>query len=406
MKVKFILRKYRVFLIFFVYQLIIHLSMDFSGDDGIFSKVLLDYNLIDFWNLRYYSWSSRNLIETILVIVAHFDINVWRFLDSINFTFIAIILAYFLNDNNNTKFQILICIMLILYPISQMSTAGWVATTINYSWPLTMMLIALIPCKKILNNKKMNKWELICYLLATLFAINQEQVAGMLLLIYVCTIVYFRLNKFEIKILLIQFFMMVCSILYTLMCPGNSIRKETEIINWMKEYPSLSIMDKTYLGITDTINHFFITENGILIIFCSVLFYVSFIKGKNVNIGKWTTIIPCICISIGVSFPYLIIAEPITVENCDLIKCYIPFMVQIIFLVCILFSIYFIYGISEKLMLLYLILGVGFASRIVMGFSPTLYASSTRTFIYLYFSIIFVSLFIIKDKLLISESGG
>ena len=41
----------------------------------------------------------------------------------------------------------------------------------------------------------------------------------------------------------------------------------------------------------------------------------------------------------------------------------------------------------------------GFASRMIMAFSPTLYASSTRTFIFMYFSIIICGTFIFKEIL-------
>jgi hypothetical protein len=43
------------------------------------------------------------------------------------------------------------------------------------------------------------------------------------------------------------------------------------------------------------------------------------------------------------------------------------------------------------------ILATGFISRVLMGFSPTVYASSYRTFLYMYFSII-ICLIILMNK--------
>ena len=43
------------------------------------------------------------------------------------------------------------------------------------------------------------------------------------------------------------------------------------------------------------------------------------------------------------------------------------------------------------------ILGVGLASGIVMGFSPTIYASADRPYIYLYFILMAVCLFCIRQ---------
>lgn len=47
------------------------------------------------------------------------------------------------------------------------------------------------------------------------------------------------------------------------------------------------------------------------------------------------------------------------------------------------------------------VLSIGFASRMLMGFSPTIWASGERTFLFFYFSMIMVSVLVYKE--IISE---
>ena len=81
----------------------------------------------------------------------------------------------------------------------------------------------------------------------------------------------------------------------------------------------------------------------------------------------------------------------------NILKIYLVILFLLIVVVCILFSIYIIFGFSWMTLLSYIILGAGFVARVIMGFSPTLYASSTRTYIFFYFSLIITSLLLIEN---------
>jgi len=69
-----------------------------------------------------------------------------------------------------------------------------------------------------------------------------------------------------------------------------------------------------------------------------------------------------------------------------------------VILFCMALSLYFSFGKSATTLFLLMILGLGLASRMIMGFSPTLYASGIRTFVPLQFAMVFCSMFIF-DKL-------
>lgn len=67
-------------------------------------------------------------------------------------------------------------------------------------------------------------------------------------------------------------------------------------------------------------------------------------------------------------------------------------IVYLAVLACVAVTIYFIHGKTEETGLELLILGAGFASRVIMGFSPTLYASGDRTALFSSAAILIVTM--------------
>ena len=74
-------------------------------------------------------------------------------------------------------------------------------------------------------------------------------------------------------------------------------------------------------------------------------------------------------------------------------------LLNTICLLLVVYNLYKIFGKSNELWICLLTLSAGFASRMVMSFSPTMLASGERTYIYLMFSIIIVCVMMILKLL-------
>ncbi len=59
--------KYYPFIIFFALMLVMHLVMGLNGDDIRYAKVLSNNTLAGYISYRYDYWSSRIVIESVLV---------------------------------------------------------------------------------------------------------------------------------------------------------------------------------------------------------------------------------------------------------------------------------------------------------------------------------------------------
>lgn len=164
------IKKYKnyLFLLPFIFLFLIllnwHHSIGLSIDDLFFYTIPQETNIMSFVIERYDIWSSRILIEYILCHILQSPLILWWYLDSLIFTFIAILTYKLINGENNLFYSILSCILCLSFIFSShyaLGSAGFVTTTINYTWPLFSGLLALY----ILKNhtaKDINKTKNIC----------------------------------------------------------------------------------------------------------------------------------------------------------------------------------------------------------------------------------------------------
>jgi len=391
-----------MFLILFVYHYFIQIT--FGDEVDYFSKIVGQYSLGEFLSSQYYEWSSRLLIETVLIYVSYWNVWIWKTLNIAFYLLILYSFSYLFNFKNKRLKNWLIFVLVMLYPLLDMSTAGWIATTTNYLWPLVLGLYTFTAIKKYKDNIKIKWYEYILYFLAVLYAANSEQMNVVLLSILSFYIIFFLVNKKSAIFLWIMEALTVAELVFILTCPGNSVRAVAEIGRWMPDFHMLSFLDKVYLGFTDTINIFLSSSNYIFIIFCSILCFCVFIKTKNMW-HHFISIIP-----LGIIFTHCfsefteknnylrqlsLSALPIDASNYFTHYLYVPLFIYVLLIGSILLSMLVIYDLTFDMLLNTFVLGVGLATRIIMGFSPTLYASNTRTLLFLYMAFIFCTIFMV-----------
>ena len=78
-------------------------------------------------------------------------------------------------------------------------------------------------------------------------------------------------------------------------------------------------------------------------------------------------------------------------------KTWVPDIILTLVCLSILFSLYVILENKKTYLLTLFILTLGFASRMIMSFSPTIWVSGPRTCIFMYFSII-ITIFILYQE--------
>ncbi|EFC93814.1 hypothetical protein METSMIF1_02198 [Methanobrevibacter smithii DSM 2374] len=417
--------KYIPFLIFLIILLCYHwklavVTADYPTFQTIVSKhPLLSLTKNGFLSYRYATWSSRSLIEFNVGVLVSVPTEIWRILDSVIFAAIAVLLSKLLANNNESPFfyNCLACLFVGLFIITFskiLESAGWLATTTNYIWPICFILIHFYLLKEfIFKNKDISKFKrAIIYLIliiTLLEAISSEQLLVMVGGAYLFTIVYCLYKKIEIPKLIYLFIIIILfNFIYDFCCPGNINRVKVVTKLGFPDYANFNIINKLDVGINYFLSWILMAKDLFSVIFLALLgVYIYLISNKK----KITiiTLIPCLAV---LFFASLRFANFTTVYSyfdltnlkhgllslgfIRMLSCGVMYL---IITLIPLYSIYLIYKDNKKLgYFIFVLLILGFGSVIISGFTPSL-TSDGRIYLNYLFVMIILD-YLLVDKIL------
>ena len=368
------------------------------GDDMVYFKTLLDGNssLGEILAHRYETWSSRMVIEAVLIPLVHCPL-LWKILDIVIFTSLPVLLCGLLGVTGRGRW--FVTGLVLLYPFADMASAGWIATTTNYLWPLWGVLVIGTVLKQLRCGRKVPVWEAAAALLACAYAGSQEQAAVLLLLLLGMEVLHYISEKCMKQPLLYALCGIdIISLIYIFSCPGNAIRSAQEMAGRMPEFADFTFAEKLYMGLAN-VERIFIAELDP--VYCVVAAVLVLLVYRKTGDYRKTLLagIPALLLFgqavVRVSHPSLkkVFVRPEQTTHWDwhALVTYMP----LVFLVLSVWGIlYALWQLADGAWKHYLwtafLLAGGFATGAVMGFSPTIYASANRPYLYLYFVLIYV----------------
>lgn len=403
---------YFIFCILIFALIIIHAKMNCNfGDDILFREEYKDLNVWEVIKNNYNNWGSPGIVTVFIYVFVQTSSVLFKLCNIMVIMLAAYSISEITNHKKSKKINLMIVFFMILYPIVQMSTAGWIVTSVAYMFPLAFGLYSLIAIKRIYYNEKI---DYITGFIALLIGLGAPQMACVLAGINIFFSIYFIVKKNINKYCVLQSVVSVAFVIYHLTSPGNSVRKIAETAHWFPDFNMISTVNKIKLGFTNTLANNISTPNLFFTAFCIILFVGVCIKYKD-YFYRVIAIIPLSSVFIFGLFDDVFekiiprLVSFMNVDDYDFVKVttfnyldkknYIPIILGVIIVGSILLSIYLIFENTFMSLLVNIIFLAGFASRMIMVFSPTLYASSTRTFIFMYFSIIVCGIFIFKEIL-------
>ena len=140
-----------------LYAVLLALHLQFTlgtGDDPMYAAMLDQYSLAYFSLWHYYTWSARTLIEAVVCIVEALPAIVWRLADPLCITLCAACIVRLARLEDRPAGRWAVCGLALCYPWQDMSSAGWVCTTLVFVWPLLAALAALLPLGGISAGKQ------------------------------------------------------------------------------------------------------------------------------------------------------------------------------------------------------------------------------------------------------------
>lgn len=378
---------------------------------------------------RYRGWTSRLLIETGVKLLTASPDWMWRLLNIL----IVLLLVWIVTDifgvevdDKKQQAQIFFFVLIWCVPMNSVREVGWIATTLNYLWPLTIGLVALRPVKHWLKEEKCPVWEYTVCPFCTLLAANTEQGAAVLLGAYLLFGAY--LLKVKKKLSAFYFLLLglaAISIVFILTTPGNANRAIQETERFFPEYEYLNVWQKLLMGFVDTAGYYLAAggagrKNFVFALLAGVLLAGIWQKRteKHFLPKALVAFFPFLFVWGGALGKYLLLTKGFrrggkTIGLFVMNRClpegsgvfeylgWIPYSlgevllqagVYLGLLVCVALTIYFLHGRSRETLLELVVLGAGLLSRLIIGFSPTIYASGERTALFCSVAILIVGL--------------
>ena len=390
---KYIPKEYRFYVILYLVFLAVHLALPLNwGDDKIFLSKSADAGLFEFLQ-----GSARPFTDGLTYIFSRFHF-LWRFLNPVVLTVLVWVIPKILPSQNIHKALPLLAV----YPTMCMVDAGFVATTVNYLWPITFGVISLLPLKNLIYGQKTSIALCVAIVPLMLYATNMQQMCVVMLVTLTAGNIFFLFKRKIKPYLLLQNLVVAGMTVYSyyLNTVGENNRMVRETGRYFPEFLSLNIFEKlelgfssTFYGLTSQIYFPLAMSLGFMIFLCVRSFK------QETKLRILSVIPPVLSVILCFASPY-IFGE---LKNYKMQKAVYSFepVADVLFViigVCVIVSIMSLVKSKSNKIYCLCVLALGLGSRVMMGLSPTVWASGCRTFSIMLISFILITLVIVEEK--------
>lgn len=380
---------------FFFIMLAYHMlaNINYGDDVSYFQNVLAgsqDYigDTIRFSFERYNNWSSRTIIEIFVIYLAHLPHIVWRIADTMIWMLLYSSMINLL-DIKTEKMRWCLTILLLLFPFKYTGTAGWICTSLNYTWPTALGLYFFSIVREWRKSTSVSTATTISALLALVYAANEEQMSAVLFIVLSAVLLQDIFKKRVNSLVLISYIITCVIMAYILTCPGNEVRLVLYEANRIPGYMEYSVLEKLDLGFVNLVNSYFQKFNIISVLLCILVYSQYNFNDKTKMLLKLVVVWSILCqiiVKVGI-WPELSEIHSVNDMNILIMVQYIIPLFAIMLLIYALGKISYDRYCNENLAGIFCL---GLVTAMIMGFSPTVYASGPRTFVFLFMCSIYI----------------
>ena len=385
-----------IYACFGVYMFLCHLPLPIQGDDAsYFATIIGNRGFLEHLKILYH-FNGKIFTDYLAFFFYHAPYLVFKTCNTGMFVLVAWMLTHLFTDKTPQS-VLLTCALVMIFPLWYLGTAGYIATSTNYLYPLAGLLLIACQLKALCKGQKLPPYRHFLLLPVMAYLLNQDQAACILVggLLLLLLYVSFLSPKGKKIIGWVAAYFSVALVGYVLMflLPGhlNRMSDPTEMKLYLPEFADWSIPKKIYRGFTSTFAHIFFDDSALSVLFFFILFLIAQEKGNF-----WCRIISILPLCgfllahmlgkerfVHFNYFYNVLAE---LKPLSSLGGLIGLGFSIVCLFSAVFTICKACSPSNRWLLLSLLI-LGGGSRVIMGFSPTIYASAQRTFTYLMFAL-------------------
>ena len=371
------------------------------GDDLIGQKQFEGMTIWQSALYIYQAWSGGVLKHIVTQFLLIYALPLWR-VGSVLMVVLLLWSTCRLLGVRTWRSCAMVCAGFLLLPFSMHSDAGWVSTTVSYLWVLACGVYGLLPIRRVMTGERTPMWQWPLHLLALLFACSQEQMCVSLVLLYAvmlaCALLW---RKPRALSLMGPLLLCIAGLVVLLLCPGSRQRMATETSIWLPEFASFTLPQKVELGLSSSLYPYFFAPCFIALAVLGLLAAQVLRRGRPS--WRWLcALFPCCVVGMfGLCSPLFSTSATVqrildalspTGTGIELTRpvTWLPLLLLLSCCVCVGISLFSAFQRRTDAWGCLLALAVGLLSRVIMGFSPTVWASGTRTFLFFSYAFLFV----------------
>lgn len=402
-----LIERYLPYALLVIALLILHAHMDLTtGDTADFAEQLSKRTVFEYIEFRYYGWTSRLLTELVLIFIIHSPV-IWTIVDIGAWLLLywsIIRLAKMLGASRGVPW---IALLLVLcYPFATMSEAGWIPTTVSYVLPISCgFYVVTYVARQFLEEDESNTSSLTWYqsvllCCATVFGANAEQVACMLWIILSVAIIYRWRQHKSFRMLLVLWVLVSVECLFVVTCPGNDVRSAIEEARlWPDQqhfnppisFTELGIVGKLFVGFTAMADGYWYAYFAGYCFLPALLALILFCNACVERRGAWVGLalataalmlgVPLLRMVPSIQWPWFmhrLLAQPM--YDGSLTRLVVA-LLQLLSWASMLAQLYLTVARASRKQAVFAVIlfGICIITRVIMGFSPTVFASGYRT---------------------------
>lgn len=392
--------KYIPILIFFIYAFWIHHDVVLlEGDDMVFKDSLKNMTILEWCKSFYMQWGGRVPIHLLIILFLNLPLIFWKIYNSILYILVLVYIYRYIclfykeiTDKQLFIINTLVSMLFIIIPDSIVnSSIIWITGSFNYLLPSTMVLIGLYPFLADVVDKKVSKIDIFLAWIGVFIASYAEQTAAVFICMTVFCLGYLIYRKRKISLAHISLFVFgVINSIVQYAAPGNLVRYDAELLRWYQSFDMYNIFDKVLLGLIHCLKSVFMPGFPLFIL---ILFFLGILTLKKDFFNQLSYLILC---------AFTIVVKNIVATLDDGVvwqihntKILISIAVIIFWLLIFAWNIMNYLRDSIESIIVALLFLAAFASGIIMGMSPTVFASGDRVFLLSYLLLVVVIAFLV-----------
>lgn len=343
----------------------------YKDDDVYFVNALSEMSFGEFLHMRYMTWSGRIIIEAIMVktINIHY---IWRIMIPACLLLLCHSVHRIASDKCRFSpiYSLLIMTLFFFMPSRTLNEGAlWITGFYNYLLPVSFGFYSISVIHRYSDASKLQK---LLSIMALPIACSNEQMGIIMIAFIVYSFVTTRsANAYRIIFTMIS----IVSFAILMLAPGNKLRFIGESRR-IPEFADYSILDKVGLGI-DRFSSMINSHNTLLLL-TSVLLVLLYFKNNKGNRHLFGIASAILVLVFAISKEVkLIPSQFMSPGDWASLAFYVRYMLSLVFYVSLIYLSFLVFRDKHENIFLFLII-MAPATVLMMGFSPTVYASADR----------------------------